>query len=78
MFKGVGTINGEGEYKFMISAIDGDLLGGDGADRFRIRIWYEDEFGEEIIVYDNQLGDWPDDDPSTALGGGSIIIHKAK
>jgi len=41
-FKGVGTINGEGSYKFMISADD------DNPDTFRIQIW--DDNG---IVYDN-------------------------
>jgi hypothetical protein len=38
-YKGVGTINGEGSYRFMITATDGDLLGGGKADEFRIRIW---------------------------------------
>jgi hypothetical protein len=75
IFKGVGTINGEGEYRFMISAWDGDLQGGDGIDKFRIRIWVEDAYGNEIVVYDNQIGDWPEADPSTELGGGSIVIH---
>ena len=78
MYKGVGTINGEGEYKFMLTAIDGDLKGGDGVDKFRIRIWYEDDFGEEKVIYDNQLDDYQNADPTTTLGGGSIVIHKAK
>jgi hypothetical protein len=78
-FKGTGTINGEGEYKFMITAIDGDLQGGGGVDRFRIKIWLEDDStGEETIIYDNMLG--AEDDAelgvTTELGGGSIVIHK--
>jgi hypothetical protein len=77
MFKGIGTINGEGEYKFMVSAIDGDLKGGDGFDKFRIRIWQE-ENDEEIVIYDNQLNDFLDADPTTILGAGSIVIHTAK
>jgi hypothetical protein len=32
----------------------------------------------EVMIYDNQLGDWPDADPSTALLKGSIQIHKSK
>ena len=36
-FKGSGTINGTGDYKFMIWA------GDDDPDTFRIRIWEEDE-----------------------------------
>ena len=55
MFKGVGTINGGGAYKFLLSAIDGDLKG--SVDTFRIRIWYEDADATEYAVYDNQLGD---------------------
>jgi PKD repeat protein len=62
-FKGLGTINGEGVYKFMLWA------GDDSPDTFRIKIWSEDEIGEEII-YDNGL-----DQP---IGGGSIVVHKSK
>jgi PKD repeat protein len=42
-FKGVGTINGEGSYKFMITADDGS------PDKFRIQIW---DAGNGL-VYDN-------------------------
>jgi hypothetical protein len=79
MFKGTGTINGEGEYKFMITAIDGKLQGGGGADKFRIKIWLEDDItGEETIIYDNMLGAEEDAElgVTTLLGGGSIVIHK--
>ena len=74
----MGTINGEGEYKFKIMAIDGDLQGGDGIDKFRIKIWEKDEQGNEVVIYDNQLGAGDDADPVTDLGGGSIVIQKAK
>ena len=60
-FKGMGTINGSGTYKFMLSADD------DAPDTFRIKIWYEDESGEHV-VYDNGS--------AQPLGGGSIVIHK--
>jgi probable HAF family extracellular repeat protein len=71
-YKGFGTINGQGSYRFMLTVIDGQQPGGDGQDKFRIRIW-SDGSG---LVYDNQL-DAPDtDDPTTVLGGGSIVIHK--
>jgi parallel beta-helix repeat protein len=58
-FKGTGTINGEGEYKFMLMAIDADINEKDSfeVDRFRIKIWSEDESGNETVVYDNALGD---------------------
>jgi hypothetical protein len=79
-YKGVGTINGGGEYKFMLTAIDADVNDSDShdVDRFRIRIWEEDESGTEMVVYDNGLGaELDDDDAMTEIGGGSIKIHKA-
>jgi len=69
-FKGTGTINGAGNYDFMLTAIDGALPGGGGVDRFRIKIT-----GPAGVVYDNQPGGGDNDDPTTALGGGSIVIH---
>jgi hypothetical protein len=63
-FKGTGTINGAGNYKFMIWA--GDGTGSDGADTFRIKIWSELD-GVEDVVYDNGT--------DQAIGGGSIVVH---
>jgi hypothetical protein len=60
----------------MLTAIDGDINGGDGADKFRIKIWWEDEGGVVHVVYDNQLGAEDDANPSTEIVGGAIIIHK--
>jgi hypothetical protein len=78
-FKGIGTINGTGEYKFILTAIDADINENDAhtVDKFRIKIWYEDEFGDEIVVYDNQPGEADDSEAATEIGGGSIKIHKA-
>jgi len=73
-FKGNGTINGEGNYGFMLSAVDGDPKGGD--DTFRIKIW--DKNNMDVVVYDNQMGEADDADATTTLGGGSIVVHKAK
>jgi len=70
-YKGFGTINGSGNYRFMLTAIDGDQPGGGGQDKFRIRIW-SDGGG---LVYDNQMNDPDSNDPTTVLGGGSIQIH---
>jgi PKD repeat protein len=75
-YKGTGTINGVGNYGFLLSAIDADLTPSTEVDRFRIKIW--DRNAEDAIVYDNQMGDSDDADASTAIGGGSIVIHKAK
>ena len=70
-YKGAGTINGAGNYRFILTAWDGQIAGGGGVDRIRMRIW-----GDTGIVYDNQLGAADDDAPTTALAGGSIVIHK--
>ncbi len=73
-YKGTGTINENGNYRFMLTAIDGEINGGGGTDKFRIKIW--DKVSGNI-VYDNQLGGSSDgDNPTTVIGGGSIIIHK--
>jgi hypothetical protein len=72
-YKGSGTINGAGSYGFMLTAIDGQVSGGGGVDRFRIKIW---DTATGQVVYDNQMGAGDDATPSTALGGGSIVIHK--
>jgi hypothetical protein len=72
-FKGAGTINGElapngEEYKFMIWA--GDGTGADGADTFRIKIWWEDASEVEHVVYDNGM-----DQP---ISSGNIVVHTKK
>jgi Leucine-rich repeat (LRR) protein len=72
-FKGVGTINGQGEYGFLLTAIDGQVSSSGGVDKFRIKIW-DKATGE--IVYDNQMGESDDSAAATELGGGSIVIHK--
>jgi hypothetical protein len=71
-YRGSATINGSGNYGFLLSAIDGQINGGGGMDRFRIKIW-EKSTGQ--IIYDNQMGAADDAVPSTAISGGSIVIH---
>lgn len=73
-FKGVGTINGQGDYGFMLTAIDG-ALSNDGQDKIRIKIW---DRVLDATVYDNMVGLEEDVEPTTILGGGSIIIHSGK
>lgn len=73
-YKGTGTINNAGSYGFLLTAIDGQLNGGGGVDKFRIKIW--DKANGDTIVYDNQLGASDGADPTTALQAGSIVIHK--
>lgn len=74
MYKGAGTINGVGNYGFMLSAIDEKLTLSTDVDMFRIKIWDKDNF--DAVVYDNGLGDPDDADPTTAIAGGQIVIHK--
>jgi hypothetical protein len=73
-FKGIGRINNTGNYGFMLSAVDGDMPGGGGIDKFRIKIWDKDNNDE--IVYDNNLNAVDDATPTTVLGGGQITIKK--
>ncbi|HET6360586.1 MAG TPA: hypothetical protein VFH11_00850 [Gemmatimonadota bacterium] len=72
-FKGIGTINGVGDFGFMLTAIDGEIPGGGGADRFRIKIW--DHTNDDSIVYDNQMGASDTESSGTTLKGGSISIQ---
>ena len=74
-FKGSGTINGAGNDGFMLTAIDGNMHGGGGADKFRIKVW---DKATGNIVYDNQLGATDDAALTTSLGGGSIVIHSTR
>jgi hypothetical protein len=71
IYKGEGPIAGRpGVYGFLLSAIDGS------PDKFRIKIW---EKTSEDVVYDTLLGDAADDaEPTTTLGGGSIVVHTKK
>ena len=72
-YKGSGTINGAGDYGFMLTAIDGQISGGGGIDKFRIKIWNK---ATGDIIYDNQMGATDTANPTTAIAGGSIVIHK--
>jgi hypothetical protein len=76
-YKGSGTINGGGDYGFILTATDGQVTGGGGMDKFRIKIWNK---ATSAVVYDNVLG--ASDDINSAnpqvIGGGSIVIQKAK
>ncbi len=77
-YRGVGTVNGTGEYGFMIVAFDGDINTDDSftADEFRIKIW--NTMNGNTTVYDNKFGYLENDTVATELGGGSIVIHNTK
>ena len=72
-YKGTGTINGEGEYGFMLTAIDGQINSVDDPDRFRIKIW---DKASDAVVYDNMMSADDTADLTTEIQGGSITIHK--
>jgi hypothetical protein len=71
-YKGSGTLNGTAGYGFLLTAIDGQVNGGGGTDKFRIKIWD----ANNVVVYDNQLGASDDSDPTTVIASGSIVLHK--
>jgi hypothetical protein len=74
-FKGSGQIDGAGDYGFLLTAVDGQVTGGGGYDKFRIKIW---DRASGAVVYDNQPGENDDAGVTTVLGGGSIVIHTTK
>ena len=76
-YKGTGTINGQPGYKFILTAYDGNIQGGGGVDRFRMKII---RLSDNTLVYDNARGSSDDIDAANplAIGGGSIVIHDNK
>ena len=76
-YKGTGTINGQPGYKFILTAYDGDIQGGGGVDRFRMKII---RLSDNTLIYDNAKGASDDIDAANplAISGGSIVIHDNK
>jgi PKD domain len=80
-YRGFGTINGSGNYEFQLTAYDGDIAGGGGTDKFRIRITGTGS-DSGTVYFDNRINaaGGPDNldtaDPQ-AISSGSIVIHKA-
>jgi len=73
-YHGTGQVNGTGSFGFELTAWDGDVSGGGGVDKFRLKVW--DQNQGNAVVYDNQMNASDGSDPTTALGGGDIVIHK--
>lgn len=71
-FTGTGSLDGVPGYTFVLTAADGDLPGGDGQDRLRMRIT-----GPDGVVYDNAPGASGDIDAADPqpLRSGSVVIH---
>lgn len=77
-FKGSGKINNQGDYGFILTAIDGQVNGGGNQDKFRIKIWdmSQSSDGSAGVIYDNQIGASDTSDPTTVISSGSITIQK--
>src|SRR5690606_19696386 len=66
-------VNGVGDYQFMVTVIDAEETANYSTDLFRIKIW-----NDQGVLYDNMLHAEDNADPTTVIGGGSIVIHKPK
>ena len=72
-YKGEGTIGGSSAaYKFLLTATDGQIAGGGGSDKFRIKIRDQNT---NHVVYDNMIGQPDNSDPSTLVTAGNIVIQ---
>jgi len=70
--EGTGEVNGKGGYSFLLTAIDGQISGGGGSDKLRLKIW---DTVSGRVVYDNQIGAANDANPTASIQGGAIVIH---
>jgi flagellar hook capping protein FlgD/PKD domain-containing protein len=69
MYRGNGTINGTGNYKFLVSGLDGDDLTPIAVDKIRLKIV---DAATGTLIYDNQMGA-PDTAMATCpITGGGI------
>lgn len=78
-YQGSGTLNGKGNYKFLLAAVDGSTSKAVRDSRLRLKVWHVDARSKgEVIDYDNQAvtravrsaGE------GSVLGGGSILIRR--
>lgn len=72
--RGTGTVNGASGFGVILTVTDGDLPGGSGVDRFRIKIF---DLTTNAVIYDNVPGASDDIDLANPqpIGAGSIKIH---
>lgn len=69
-YKGAGTINGQGAYRFLLTATDNGEPGTD--DQIRMKIW---DPATDEVVYDNQHSQDDSSGTGTTLSGGNVYIH---
>ncbi len=74
--EGRGTVNGAGDYRFILRVVDGQLAGSGGTDAFHIRIWDPKTYTGYNATYDNEPGNDPWwHDATWPLSGGSISLR---
>lgn len=78
-YQGSGTLNGRGDYKFLLTALDGSASKALRDSRFRLKVWHVDARSKaEVVDYDNlaipralaAAGD------GSVIGGGGIVIRR--
>ncbi len=70
--QGSGQINGKGDYRILLTAIDGKVRDGNRIDKVRIKIWNK---ADGTVIYDNAPTASDIESAVTALGGGNVTIH---
>jgi hypothetical protein len=76
-YKGSGQVNGSADYAFLLTITDGQVAGGGGVDKFRLKVVNK---ATNTLIYDNAFGSPDDMDTANpqAIASGSIVIHKGK
>jgi probable HAF family extracellular repeat protein len=82
-YQGSGTVNGAGNYKFLMTVVDGTASKAVRQSRFRMKIWHIDaRTNAEAVDYDNQVQTGAlakalaADSEGSVIGGGSIVIRR--
>jgi probable HAF family extracellular repeat protein len=78
-YQGSGTINGTGNYKFMLTVVDGTASTTGRQGRFRMKIWHIDaRTNAEVVDYDNQgaTSALAVGSEGSVIDGGSIVIRQ--
>jgi PKD repeat protein len=78
-YQGSGTVNGTGNYKFLMTVVDGTGTKSVGQGRIRMKIWHIDaRTNAEVVDYDNQVetSTLAAGSEGSVVGAGSIAIRK--
>jgi hypothetical protein len=66
--RGSGTVNGGGNYGFLLAAADGDAINNNGLIEVRMKIWDASKGEAKGVIYDTQPGAADSAVPTTPLG----------